>query len=330
MSSSDVNPMYKVEQGIIAFAGVVFSTIGALGIYARRFPWNSDKAAKRLIAYTQWVILICGILLIIWSIDPRLLYGIYPLLFVLILKDCVSSLLISTCLLYSQVIHVVLMESKMQSAAPWIGNPWTSVGLSMIVLGILDIVSSTIAVQTNAEVYRAIWFASMGIILALSSIYSLAMFALVAKTQRTVQSMRSGSSMLPEQSSENNVKRSMIQSLALLGAIALFQIYMTIDAIIAMRTLTSGQIPDRTKYRFIFPPLLYIGGLTVCSIHCWLPLQNRDMKGSTAHSIDRKDLQATSERVPGLQRTLSRNSKNDLKSSVQSLEIRSLDSDPPK
>jgi hypothetical protein len=290
-SDDQSSPVYKVEQGVIAFGGFCFLLIGMLVIYSRRFPWNADKANTKLVAYAHFVVLTSGILLIIWSVDPRLLYGFYPLLFVLILKDFLTLLLISIALLYSQVIYCVLMESRMHDVSFFMKNSWLSVGIPMVCLGVINIVTSVISIQTNQEVYRAIFFCSVGAVMAIADIYSIAMFVLLKTNQKTLKKLRSHSSIDSIRPSENIVKGKMKRSFIFLAAVFILQFYMAVDTLIARRSLTQSQVPDPAKYHFFMTPFIYFGGLTVCVIHSWLPFkktsQTAELKLST-HSSDQQ------------------------------------------
>jgi hypothetical protein len=292
---SVVSPAYKVEQSAIAFGGAIFCLLGGLAIYSRRFPWNTEKAQTRLVSYAHFVILVSGLALMIWSVDPRMFYGIYPMLFVIIVKDFITLLLISTALLYSQVIHCIVVESKMRSISPLVRNPWISVGIPMASLGIINISTTIISIQRNQEVYRAIFFGSIGIMMAVADIYSIVMFFVLQANQRSMQTIRSQSTIDAKQPSETKVKNNLKKSFILLAAIFILQFYMAIDVLRAKRTLVSSQIPDRTKYNLSMPILIYFIGLTVCVIHSWLPLRS----GQKASTVEMRNSGNSNHKMTG-------------------------------
>jgi hypothetical protein len=260
--------------------GLIFFCLGLASFYARRYPWNADKSSKHLIQFAHWAITIAGVVLMVWAVDPRLLYGIYPILFVMFLKDGLTLLLIAVTMLYVQALQVILVESRMQEPPLWMKNPWIYVGVPMAVLAVIEISTAVISLQTNQEVYRAIFFGTVGVYIAAADFSSLAMYFLLDKAEKRVAETRTSSGNVHQrkQISKSTVKSNMAKCTLLLTIIVIMQIQGTVDVVMSKRTLIAAQIPDPSKYRFLFITVTYIIGLIAMTIHAWLPFRKGDTK----------------------------------------------------
>eukprot|EP00475_Leptophrys_vorax_P023293 TRINITY_DN31873_c0_g1_i1.p1 TRINITY_DN31873_c0_g1~~TRINITY_DN31873_c0_g1_i1.p1 ORF type:complete len:422 (-),score=58.83 TRINITY_DN31873_c0_g1_i1:76-1341(-) len=268
VAADEINVFYRIE--CVAFQTIAsfYIVISILNLYARRFEWNKDKRSKVLVKYSHFVLMTCSVIMTVWTVDPRGLFGYYSITLIIMFKDVMTLLFSSNALLYTQVLHVVFMDAEYNRRSMF-ANQWMSVGVPFMLLTAIQITTTVICVQLNREIYRAVFFGAVALVVGLALMLSTVMYCLLVRTEREA----AGEGKVAKQQlkkSSAGLRRKLLQSCSILFLITGLEVYTMVSTLTSERTMQQSQIPNPQVYTFSFVPAIFSLGLLLCSLHSWM------------------------------------------------------------
>jgi hypothetical protein len=154
--------------------------------FAKQQEFNSERTKKPLIKYTHYVIGVCSFLMFLWNIDPNSYYGMYPPAIAYILKDAIAIILASDIVFYAQTMFIVYLNSKDIRLPTLLTKKWIIPVSFTNILIIADIISISLTLHYNQEIYRAIIALALLFIILTGTISAIVVLVLVVKSERAL------------------------------------------------------------------------------------------------------------------------------------------------
>eukprot|EP00475_Leptophrys_vorax_P042032 TRINITY_DN792_c0_g2_i1.p1 TRINITY_DN792_c0_g2~~TRINITY_DN792_c0_g2_i1.p1 ORF type:complete len:324 (-),score=68.84 TRINITY_DN792_c0_g2_i1:144-1115(-) len=261
---------YRIESAVFMTIGLVFFLIGVVSIYARRFPWNADTGSKLFVQYTQYVNTFGGLIMAIWSVDPKGVFGIYNMVVLIVCKDTITMLATTCSILYAQVLGAVYVAARYAKRTE-AQSAWISIGIPLVCSIVVDAITTCFSLLTNQEVYRAIFFGFIALVLGFAGLCSFVMYRNTVSSESIEQQSRKDSS-----GRAGSLKNRLLGASILFCLACSFEIYVTASVLIEHNTLTAAQIVDpvKAKYSVNMITVIYSLAFCGCTIFGWLPLFN--------------------------------------------------------
>eukprot|EP00475_Leptophrys_vorax_P004562 TRINITY_DN12731_c0_g1_i1.p1 TRINITY_DN12731_c0_g1~~TRINITY_DN12731_c0_g1_i1.p1 ORF type:complete len:351 (+),score=67.70 TRINITY_DN12731_c0_g1_i1:48-1100(+) len=257
---------YWVEFVVFLSVGVVLVILGALCLYARKFPWNKQKASTVFLTYAQGSSFLCSVIFLILQVDCRGVFGVYGVITIVLLKDAITLTLLCSALMLSQALHVAFLDNRPSIFK----NLYVTIGIPMTLLFSLAVSMTIISYQRDEEYYRAAFYIAATVVIFWSALAGIRMLLVILKSDRAFSSRNSITSKeAQERTRELRVR--LTRSIIILTAIGIMETYTFIQVLVDKVSLKSSQFADANNYQFTPVPMMFALGLIVSYMHCWLP-----------------------------------------------------------
>lgn len=267
--------LFNLERFYYAAGGAV-SVLMAVALFRTR-----PKKVKLLQNILHPILLLVGLLLLLWSVDPRGIFEIYPFWIIMLLKDTITTLLI-TCALafFHSTSSVVLMDQcskKLPRGELMIGIPAAGIFITACAC-------TAIAVREDQEIYRAIWLMTLTVILSGGFLASVACIGVAILSSR--RSRISAVDVARKQSDSILTKKLGYSTLGFF-ALAFLEAALTYEVISSNQGLINSQLVGATSIVPVVVGTMYLLGCGMISYFCWNDSLSCRFLCCCSHSMNR-------------------------------------------
>jgi hypothetical protein len=303
-----VDKAYRIEAVVFQVIGALFFIWGVVLLIARCLPHNRTVKIKLIQRHCQWTLIICGILMVVWQVDPRHMYGIYPIYVIVVLKDAITLVLMCAAIVYTEVMYNIV-QGSLQRGYKAIVNFWLGVGLPFVPIILIQASMTTLSFMTDREIYRSIFFGFVALYVFINSITSVYLLGLVVwrewKAQTSFERNNSQTNL--------NLKWKLVRSSLLLLTVTGIQGYITGQVIRDDMSMTESQTWDPENYSISVIPIPFTLALCIVSIFAWIPIcpsthhnleddpwmvENRNKRSSTYQTTRRTTTSSNQNKIP--------------------------------
>jgi hypothetical protein len=273
----EVNPGYIAEQTLIAIGAVMALTAVLLQFFiAWKLPENEGKV-QILHKIGLASLLVFGILELIWSVDPRGVWGLYSAFGISILRDWTILALLQAALLWGDLV-IRSVSSFIKLVRLYDKIPvWLTSTVPIGALVILSVILTNEAVRTDNFLYRITYTFTSSSFICVFAVYAVSCLLFI---RNTLKSARVSSDYTTAVFSDKFKK--LFQTGLILSILSIVGFTFAVINFNSMRqgaTFTSGQLPqNRSVYEpFTFYFVHIFAALGVFYI-VWLPLKPQSTK----------------------------------------------------